>query len=818
MRQKNKLFIGLFLICLSTLAFELLQTRILSVIYFHHVVYLTVTIALMGFGISGAFASIYSKKLLSNTSKYLTLFSGLFSVSIILSIIIISYSVNLFIGQVTIKKLIFSYTILIIPFIFSGLVICLLLMSRSKLIHRLYFTDLVASGMGTALFIALIGQIGGEGFVFFLAIMSALAALSFSMLKKENKRTQIIIILYIFLTFIGWSTSKKSIINIKPEDYKWMAQIYDEIFHPDAKLERIKWTPISRIEILSDPTSHLAVYLKESSPDSYRMMTVDGDSHTLIHSKRNIHLINNKIKENNDNHLTNVVYRLKNNPEVLVIGVGGGVDIISALSYKAKNVIGLELNPAIYNFTKNVYKDFHGDFFNKQNITLINDEGRSYLRRCSKEFDIIQISAIDTFAALSSGAYVLSENYLYTVEAFKDYINHLKNNGILSIYRWFFKEKPRETLRLSSLGIEAYRELNILNPEKHVAIIGGPGWASSLFKKSEFTIDEIKIIEDYTKRFNWTVLFFPKILPPIKQKIHENTYYKKIPDRKLLNDSKIFNELFQSYKENKLKEFYNNYSYKVNPVYDDRPFFFEYNKFNKKNSSPKKGYIELLRGNISNFVLYVLLIEILVITGVLIIWPLWRHYKEGLRVKRKYSIITYFSALGIGFMFIEISLMQKFVLFLGHPIYSISVVLTSMLIFSGIGSYVAGKFPLKFVTTILISILAISIIGIINLFSLPKIFNIFLKYTVSYRILISILILAPLSFFMGMPFPSGLRVVDQVSKKLIPWAWGINGASSVLSSVVAIILALNFGFSFVLFLAIMIYAIGGAQFYIRSVY
>lgn len=818
MRQKNKLFIGLFFICLSTLAFELLQTRILSVIYFHHVVYLTVTIALMGFGISGALASIYNKKLLNNPSKYLALFSWLFSISIILSISIIAYSVNLFIEQVTIKKLIFSYTILIIPFIFSGLVISLLLMHRSKLIHKLYFTDLVSSGLGTALFIILIGPIGGEGLVFFLAIMAALAALSFSMLKKENKKTQIIIILYIFLIFIGWTTSKNSIINIKPENYKWMAMIYDEIVHPDAKLEQVKWTPISRIEILTDPTGHLARYWQESSPDSYRMMTADGDSHTLIHSKENIYLITKKIQENNDSHLTNLAYKLKNNPEVLVIGVGGGYDIICSLAYNAKNVIGVELNPANYNFTKNIYKDFHGDFFSKDNITLINDEGRSYIRRCSKEFDIIQISAIDTFAALSSGAYVLSENYLYTVEAFKEYINHLKNNGILSIYRWFFEEKPRETLRLSALAIEAYRELNILNPEKHIAIIGSPGWASSLFKKSEFTIDEIKIIEDYTKRFNWTVLFFPKILPPKQQKIYEKIYYKEISNRILLTDSTIFNDLFRSYTENKLKEFYNNYSYKVNPVYDNKPFFFEYNKLNIKNLFSQKGYIELLRGNISNFVLYVLLIEILVITGVLIIWPLWRHYKEGLRVKRKYSIITYFSALGIGFMFIEISLMQKFVLFLGHPIYSISVVLTSMLIFSGIGSYVAGKFPLKFVTTILISILAISIIGIINLFFLPKIFNIFLKYTVSYRILISILILAPLSFFMGMPFPSGLRVVDQVSKKLIPWAWGINGASSVLSSVVAIILALNFGFSFVLFLAIMIYAIGGAQFYIRSVY
>jgi len=816
MRETNKLFIGLFLICLSTLAFELLQTRILSVIYFHHIVYLTVTIALLGFGISGALTSIYNKKLLSNPSKYLTLFSWLFSISIILSISIISVSINLFSGQITIRKLIFSYTVLIIPFIFSGLIISLILMNKSRLIHKVYFIDLASSGLGTALFIGLISPLGGEGLVFFLATTVALAALLFSRIKKENKLIQIPITLYIFLICLGWITLKNSIINIKPENYKWMSLIYDKVIHPDAKLEKFKWTSISRIEILADPKNHLAKYWQESSPDSYRMMTVDGDSHTLIHSKENIRLITEKIQKDEDNHLTNLVYKLRNNPRVLVIGVGGGYDIICALSYNARNVIGVELNPAICDFNNKVYKNFHGDFFNKNNITIINEEGRSFIRRSQKKFDIIQISAIDTFAALSSGAYVLSENYLYTVEAFKEYIDHLDNNGILSLYRWFFKEKPRETLRLSSLAIETYKNLNILNPEKHVAVISGLDWASSLFKKSEFTMNEIEIIAHYAKKFDWTVLFFPKILPPAQQKIYEDKYYKEISNQLLLNDSKIFNNLFKSSSEKKLREFYKSYSYKINPVYDDKPFFFEYNKLRTKKIISHQGYIEFLRGNISNFTLYTLLFETVFIIGILIFWPLWRYKREGLRVKKKFSIIGYFIALGIGFMFIEICLMQKFVLFLGHPIYSISVVLTSMLIFSGIGSYSTGKLAMKTKRTILMSILGISILGIIYLFALQYIFNVFLRYKIFYRISISIFTLAPLSFFMGMPFPSGLKLVNQLSKNLIPWVWGINGAASVLSSVVAIILALNFGFSTILFLATMIYLIGGLQFYIMS--
>ncbi|MCD6452076.1 MAG: hypothetical protein J7L64_06935 [Acidobacteria bacterium] len=808
MFDKGRLYLAVFLISVSLLSFELLQTRILSVIFWNHLVYLTVTIALLGFGIAGAFLSIFSEKLLRRRETVLSLSSLLYALSLPSAVFLMTLLPTIGSRLSVFAKLVISYNLLVIPFFFAGLAVSLVFTGFSERINRLYFANMVGSGVGAVLFIFLIEPLGAPKLLFLLALMGAVSAFLFTLDRKERRLSLVFLLFFLLFTPLA-----NLVLKVRPEGYKYLGKFTNHFLYPESRVLVSRWTPIARIDLVEDNKRHLLYYLSEFRPTDYKVITIDGDALTPIFSARFFDLLKERAKKRGDVGNFNASYVIRKRPEVLVIGMGGGIDVMSAIAFEARRVKAVEINRAIFELTTKRYNDFNGINFDGKRVIPYNREGRSFIKRDKGQYDIIQINAIDTFAALSSGAYVLSENYLYTVEAFRDYFHHLKKDGILSINRWFLFP-PREVLRLSSLALFAYRELGVSHPERNVFVSAqkGGGWAVSLFKRTAFSQEEVKRLLEFCKRSGSTIIFFPKVFPKEEQERLERGYYSQIDDEHLLQASRVFNHLFSSFSQGDIYRFFDTYRYNVRPVWDDRPFFFEYNRVT--DIFKIEGFT--IRGNWPLFTLYFLFAIASLVVVILIILPLYFHQRKGLTSKGAGAVSIYFIALGVGFMFVEIGLMQKLVLFLGHPIYSISVVLTTLLVFSGLGSYVSGRMGLSPPRVILLSVVMVSAILLSYVKFLPPIVEHFLKEGISFRILLSIGLLAPLSFFMGMPFPSGLRILKERRINLIPWAWGVNGGASVLASVLAIIIAMWFGFLSVVISASLVYLLGAVVFLCRG--
>jgi len=445
----------------------------------------------------------------------------------------------------------------------------------------------------------------------------------------------------------------------------------------------------------------------------------------------------------------------------------------------------VEINPDIARLVRENYGEYSGHLYDLPNVTLRVTEGRTFIRNNAQMFDIIQLSLVDTWAAILSGAYSLSENYLYTKEAFTDYISHLSPGGILTVTRWFTLP-PNETLRLLSLAISALENSGVTHPEQNIVFLRSGPAAVLLVKNQAFEDSELQKIQEICKTSGFSILYAPNI-----------------------QDDNIFYRLLRT--ENK-KRFYAQYPFNVEPSTDDRPFFFHYYGF-RTFALSNVWKLSIDRNNISYLVLLFLLIQALVLSLVFIIGPLFALRKGHSSSTTKnpdtrWPAFLYFSAIGLGFMFTEVTLIQKFILFLGNPIYSLAVILASVLVFAGVGSLCSERLlKWKNRETSTWFLAALVVLLLMNAYLLPRIFDIFLGWGFTLRLMVSVLLIAPLGFLMGVPFPAGIRFTGQRDPSLLPWVWGVNGCFSVLASILSVVIAMTFGFSAVLQCAAVSYLI-----------
>jgi len=474
--------------------------------------------------------------------------------------------------------------------------------------------------------------------------------------------------------------------------------------------------------------------------------------------------------------VTAFAYYLSNQSYVLIIGPGGGRDVLTALIFENKKVLGVEVNPIIVDdIMKGRFREYSGNLYLRNDVEIVVDDARSYIRNSEDRYDVIQASLVDTWAATNAGAYSLSENNLYTVEATTEYIDHLTENGYLTISRWH----GVNSLKLTILYLKAAEKLGIENANKHIVIIKSGRVVNHIFKKSEFDDSELQKISNLAAEMNFTILYMP--------------------------NSKINNEYSQIINSKNLDEFIDDHPMDLKPSTDDCPFF-----FNNKRLRSVPGILYGTTKDVGIFLLYGLFIVALFLTFILIIIPAYLNRGDLFKneTKSKFSYLIYFSLLGISFMIVEVSFLQKFMLFLGHPIYSIMVVIFSLLLFAGSGSFITNKIiQEKLIPRLkIILLLAIGIVFCYNL-SLYPLFTELLGLDVKIRILISILLLGMMGIIMGMPFPIGIKLVGLKYKELIPFCWSLNGVFSVLGSILAVILSMNIGFTKTIFLAVILYII-----------
>ena len=772
LKKRSLLYLGVFLISVAILSLELLLTRIFSVIMWYHFAFMAISIALFGFGLSGMYVYIFSNKFpREKLFGQLTIASIFFSLSLILLLTaILNLKLTFFFTFASFIKLALIYVISVIPFFFGGLFITLAITHQTNDISRIYFFDLIGASLGALLVIPLLNIFGGISSLIVISLIICIVSLFFSLSNKKLVFTSICLIVVIFSLLL---------INMKYDIFR----IDFAKGFQDKEAAFSKWNSFSRVDAIEHPDGKIVILNIDSNAET-KTHRFDGDLNKLDELKDEIYSLG---------------YHLKNNSNVLIIGPGGGRDVLTALIFN-NTVTGVEINDIIVNdLLKGKYENFSGGLYTTTpNVNVVVDEGRSYIRRSEEKYDLIQATLIDTWAATSAGAFTLSENNLYTVEAFEDYINHLSDDGILSISRWAF-ETPQETIRLAAISLEAMERLGIENPEKHLLIVKQPldvsssrdaqtGVANFMLKKSEFTKEEVDKISDINKKNGFEILYSP---------------FLKIDNK--------YNELIFS---NDKKSFYDDYELNIRPTTDDNPFFFYTVKFKdtfnflnlKEQAYENKIQIKT---NVGLYILSSLLIIVFALVLLFIFMPLIFFKKNVFEesMSKKIKILLYFTGLGIGFILIEIALMQKFMLFLGHPIYALSVVLLSILLFGGIGSFSTRNIQEdKIKKHLIFSLVGLIILVFLYILIIPIIFNKLISLSIFYRILIAIALLSPLAFLMGRPFPIGIKTMNNRFHDLTPWIWGVNGASSVFGSVLSIFLAMNLGFNIVLIIGIVSYA------------
>ena len=784
-------YIGLFLVTLSTLMFEILLTRIFSVTMWYHFAFMAISIAM--FGMTGGAIIVYLLPDFFSPEKIkerLSLSAMLFAVSMVLSFWIhlqIPFDINF-----SLKSLIpitMTYIVIAIPFVFSGICVSLALTKFPSHIGRLYTADLAGAAVGCILLKFVLDVVDGPSAVLVVASLAGLGALYFIMETSLLRRRLWIGALSLALFAFSGANAYLHDQGVPFLRIKWVKG------NREPSLLYEKWNSFSRIAVrkraIVKPFGWgLSSSYKPQKNFPQMHMDIDAGASTVITQfPKDIQRLD-FLKYD----ITNLVHFIRSNARILIIGTGGGRDVLSALLFNQKSVLGVEINKDIINIVNRKFGDYTGHLDRNPKVTFINDEARSYITRSKESFDIIQVSLIDTFAATAAGAFVLSENSLYTVEAWKIFLSHLSTDGVLTFSRWYFQDKPVEMYRLTSLATRSLLEMGITDTRRHIIVVRnmkrmGPdavGVGTMLISRSPFLESDVRTIEEVARRMKFEVVLTP-----------ENALD--------INYATISGGI-------NLDQFISGYPLKISAPTDDNPFFFNMLRLR---DAFKSNMWWVGKGSFNQkaiFILFMLLLVVCLLTFLCIIVPLLlTRHKVNLRGSLAYFI--FFSAIGFGFMFIEISQMQRLNIFLGHPSYSLTVTLFSLLLSSSMGSFFTQNLDAQKLREAGLFRLSL-LLGALVIFGLltPSVIVFFRSSYGHVRILAAVFILFFLGFFMGMAFPLGMRAASRRSVLLTPWMWGINGATSVCASVVATIIAINWGISSSFWVGFCCYAVAFLSF------
>ena len=796
-RESNFLYIGIYLTSLSTLLFEISLTRIFSIAQWYHFAFMVVSMALLGYGISGTFLMLFPSILKRDTYTLLSNSALLFAISSPLAYIIsnqIAFDpIKIAWDSMQIIYILFYYILFSIPFFFSGMTISIAISKFSEKVHRIYFSDLLGAGSGCIISLFIFFLFGASNAVA-VASISGILASAFFYLKKKGVPYRFFLIA-IPLSIIIFSPT---FMEIAISPYKGLSSA---LRYPDAKTIKTKWDSISRVDVIKSGAVRFAPGLSlkfQGELPEQLGLTVDGGSLNAV-----TRFTGNKDEIAFTDYLPSAMpYYLIKPDNILIFDPRGGLDMLSAIYHGATNIESVEFYPLLTEIVKNDYREFSGGIYDKEKIGIKSGDGRTFIRQSKNRYDIIQISPGDAFASSSTGIYGLTEDYRFTVEAFRDYIEHLNENGILTITLYLLPP-PRHELKVVSTAIKTLEEMGIISPEKHISVVRTWGTITIIIKKGELNSDDINKIKDFCKERHFDIEYYPGI------KKEETNIYNRF------QEPLYFNLLTKIFNPDERKNFFNNYIFDVTPVIDDRPFFhhfFKWNTIAETYNTFGRKWQPFFEGG---YLIPVVFIQALVVSIVFIILPLLFLRKINLEIfkMKDISFLLYFLLIGIGFMFAEISMIQQFILFLGHPVYSITTVLFTILISSGTGSYLSGRYFRDKGYEIIIrkfKFFLIILCGLIIIYSilLPYLFNRISFESIICRQTLSFILLFPLGFFMGIPFPTGIKLLERYNARIIPWAWCINGCSSVVSSVLVILIALTFGFKIALFLSAAAYTGG----------
>ena len=886
------LYAGVALTAMSALLLEVALTRVFAVMMWHHFAYMIVSLALLGFGASGSLLTalrITERRTApwSRLAAFATGFGILTIACFLLGTRMRIDTVELIVHPVNFFRLMVLYLVLAIPFLFCGLAVGASLSAYPERVGTLYFFDLVGAAAGGVLAPWLLGRLRTDAVIMVAALMALIAGAAFALNSPRRRRiAHALPALAGAWLVAGFSGGGMGIPPLKWEIPFAPHKVFVKLYFRDGKSEATLPSATAQVDVssvLKRPMRMAADFgVRDGQVVSLRGVTQDGTAPTVLYQGAgDVSRFTGLADSQASTAFLAGAAAGRKQPEVLVVGVGGGVDVMMALYFGARKVTAVEINRAMIDMVTRRYAGFIGNLFSDPRVRLVREEGRAFIKRTPESYDVIQLSGTDTFTALSSGVYTLSEGYVYTVEAVMDMYSHLKPGGYINYSRAMLslREKPqRETLRLANVARAALARVGVAEPWRNVAVFQGVNWASTMIRKGPFTAPEIARLRDFAAAESFFGLVFDPLRPTAEVTDNGESRYVESMARKLVpaeapagpveeetlsqleaalraevrGDPRQADaatalaaaalaqplaaaemaaalrarrqeagaairaqlayrkQLTASYQtvlhapDAEQRRYVARYPYDIRPPSDDKPFFFDYFKLGtlRQATSTKAVFNEILpEFPVGHAVLASSLVQLVVWAGLLILLPLRvlpradAALPQGLLRPR---IFAYFAMLGCGFMFVEISLMQKLVLYLGHPTYSLSVVLSSLLAFSGLGALCSSRLrslSIRALTAVLASAVGMLLL---DCFGLDRVLAATLYLDRPQRILLTVLILAPTAFALGFPFPLGIRLVRERAPALIPWAWAVNGFLSVAGSLLAVMLAMAAGFSAVL--------------------
>lgn len=790
-------YIGVFLTSSCMLMLQLIQTRILSVVAWYHLAFFAISMAMFGLTAGAVWVYLRRERFTEKTLSYdLSYFNAAFAVTTALCLPLQMTLVPVISRAVT---SIWTWAELAVvvsaPFIFAGIVISLALTRSPLPIGRVYGVDLVGAAVGCLGVLLILNNTDGPSAVLWVAAIAATGALAFSrssigsapdkkpILASLLRHPMIILLVLVASAFINGLT-----------DYGLQPQVVKGRFEGGGSHIFREWNSFSRIAVFAGRNLAPALWGQSPTmPDDWsleqRFMNIDGDAGSIAYHFTGDLNEAEFLKYD----ITNLAYFLADRERVGIIGVGGGRDMLSAAVFGSEDITGVELNPIFIRLLTE--EPGFAEFTNLTSLAgaqFVADEGRSWFARSEDDFDIIQMSLTDTWAATGAGAFTLSENGLYTVEAWKTFLGRLSPTGVLSVSRWYNPEQVNETGRLLSLAVAALLELGASEPQRHIFLASQGRIATLVLSRSPFSPADLEALERAVNQYKHEVLLSPAVLPA------SETLFKivTVTGRKDLD------------------RFTSSLDFDLTPPTDDRPFFFNQLRFSRPvqalsfaihmvGGDAEKGGVR--EGNlVATATLMILFLVSLGLVLATIVIPL-RPAVRDVGGKLAAGGTLYFMLIGIGFMMVEISLLQRMSVYLGHPIYSLSVLLFTLILATGIGSFLSDRLQLD--SRIKFAAWALLVSGYIIALPLwlPDVFLAFDSATLLVRAALCVVTIAPAGLLMGFGFPTGMRLISSIDRRPTPWFWGINGAAGVLASIVAVVSSIAFGISVTLTIGAICY-------------
>ena len=789
-------YAALLLVSTGLLTLEVAFTRLFSLTVWYHLAYLTISVALLGFGAGGAIVASYPSLFARDGDRRLARCLAAAALLTVAALVGLARA-PLEMGNITSRPVAFFlgllgyYVAVGTPFLLAGFAIAVPFAAYPDRMARLYFWDLLGAALGCALVVRLIEPFGVPGVIIAAAAL-LLAGAGAILLGGGRSGVGVLVVTAAVMTIV-LAPTLGSKVAVRVTSSKTYASLP---VTPGREDVFSKWTALGRVDAIGwkkpSPVSFWRTWGRGPGLATYPAvgrLTYDGGNGSDIYPFLGQFGMYGLL----DRHLLRTPYVVKQAPEVLVIGVGGGIDMINAVKRGARHVTGVELQPETVTLLRDRLRDFTRGFYSRSDVTLLAGEGRHFVRKSRDSYDLIQITAVDTFAAQASGAYVLAESYLYTVEAVTDFLARLRRDGILSMVvgGMLFSDTPPPLA--TRLALNAYRALErqgVPHPEGHLVVIGAKLGITEmeivLVKPTPFTPAEVDALEAFAAENRFETLYAPAAYAPGPHVLGEILGPDEERRRQLLAAS----------------------WFRMDPVYDRNPFFYNVDRWTHLASSKQLEFV--FPGSfIGQLVLLLMIGQALLLGLALVLYPLWRTTRDGLRVAGAGVYLAYFLAVGVGFMFIEISFVQSFVLFLGSPTHALSVTIFALLLASSVGSLCSGALggserrlrPLSF-----------SLAALILLYNagLAPLFATFIHLDLWARVLIAVAVQLPIGFVLGMFLPLGIARVARAQPRLVPWAWGVNGLGSVIGSTLAVVLAMTWGFGMVACAAAALYVTGTA--------